>query len=47
MGNLTKEQANELLKNAKTKQDLIYIVKNLIVESEVSKTILYSCNDKS
>jgi hypothetical protein len=47
MGNLTKEQANELLKNAKTKQDLIYIVKNLIVESEVSKTILYSGNDKS
>lgn len=47
MGNLTKEQANELLKNAKTKQDLIYIVKNLIVESEGSKTILYSGNDKS
>ena len=47
MGNLTKEQANELLKNAKTKQDLIYIVKNLIVESELSKTILYSGHDKS
>lgn len=33
--------------NAKTKQDLIYIVKNLSVESEGSKTILYSGNDKS
>ena len=42
MKNLTLEQANELLKTANTKQDIINILNKLNLSSPETKTILYS-----
>lgn len=42
MKNLTFEQANELLKTANTKQDIINILNKLNLSSPETKTILYS-----
>lgn len=41
MKNLTLEQANELLKTANTKQDIINILNKLNLSSPETKTILY------
>ena len=42
MENLTLEQANELLKTANTKQDIINVLNKLDLSAHGSKTILYS-----
>jgi hypothetical protein len=42
MENLTPEQANELLKAANTKQDIINVLNKLDLSAHGSKTILYS-----
>ena len=42
MKNLTLEQANELLKTANTKQDIINILNKLNLRSPETNTILYS-----
>lgn len=42
MENLTLEQANELLKTANTKQDIINVLNKLDLSAHRSKTILYS-----